>query len=856
MLVLVAYATALAIPAKPMWRTINQPDGTTIRLMLVGDERLHYFITADSVPVLEYNDAFYYADGIGFGMKRLNLLAHEANVRTALEASTAKAASVNRIEALRPYRNQNLFRPTRLLRARVPAASSSSYYTSDRRNITGEHKSIVVLCEFPNRKFLSSHDSTYYWNMVNEEGYTNSHGAIGSVHDYFYDQSAGQLDLTFDVVGPIEMEYDYSHYGGSSSSGDDDNGWEFAYEALMKVDSIYPELNWHDYDWDGDGEVENLYLIYAGYGQATGGPASTLWPAQTNFDDYNSYYPTYYGWPAYNVVFDGVKINTFAYGNELYGRSGSTPMGMGVMTHEFSHCLGYPDLYNTDYSNAADMGSWSILASGSYGGPSGIGWVPSGYTAYEKWAAGWIDFKEFSVQNDTITGLSSTFNGGDAYVIYNDKLRQDSLADALEYFLLENRTKNRWDTYLPAQGLEVLHVNYERSVWENNSVNTPNSYYGGNGHSNLVLVPADNNANGYERGDLYPYNGKDSITPNSQPSLTFYNSQLDGSTVYKKPIVNITWNSADSTVSFIFNPVDTMFTPAPSISASPIAASANSNSSQYFRDSTVVTITAELGNIRYSTDSVNWTEYSEPFIIADDSTIVYAYAYREGKNDSKVSQVLFIKQMKLDAPVISGDSVFVTSTTITITADRGRIKYRSSPRVTSFRNYSRPLTIRASTTVYAFAESTDNAYYSSDTVSMVVRKLEVCQSPQISVNKDSTAIEITSAETNGQIWYSIDSTNFSEYSAPIVINNDSMSVWAYVSAEGKLSSDTVRFDFVRPVIDNINSIIADLSSGNIRIFTIDGKSIVISDGNDTRTLRPGIYVIRDDEGRNHKIVVK
>lgn len=85
------------------------------------------------------------------------------------------------------------------------------------------------------------------------------------------------------------MDYNYSHYGSGMSldTQTGDNGWEFAYEALNKVDSLYPNLNWADYDWDGDGEVENLYLIYAGYGQATGGSSSTLWPAQTNFDDYN-----------------------------------------------------------------------------------------------------------------------------------------------------------------------------------------------------------------------------------------------------------------------------------------------------------------------------------------------------------------------------------------------------------------------------------------------------------------------------------------------------------------------------------------------------------------------------------------
>ena len=849
---------ALAIPAKRFWRTVVQPDGTELKLMLIGDERLHYFITEDTVPVLEYKNAYYYADGIGFGMTRSNTLAHNAGRRTASEAKMARAVSAKRIEQLRPITMQKLFRPTRPLMRH--ADSNSPFYSSDHRSITGQHKSIVILCEFPNKKFAAGHDSTYYWNMVNEEGYTNEEGAIGSIHDYFKDQSHGLLDLTFDVVGPIEMDYNYSHYGSGMSldTQTGDNGWEFAYEALNKVDSLYPNLNWADYDWDGDGEVENLYLIYAGYGQATGGSSSTLWPAQTNFDDYNSY-AVYYGYPQYNVNFDGIKINTFAYGNELYGNSSynSKPQGMGTMTHEFSHCLGFPDLYNTNYSNSTDMGNWSILAAGSYGGPQGIGWVPVGYTAYEKWAAGWIDYKEFGAMNDTIDNMKSTYNGGDAYVIYNDKMLKNANPKKLEYFVLENRTQNRWDTYIPAQGLEVLHVNYDEDLWKNNNVNN-----GSNGHSNLVLVPADNNNSSYsERYDLWPYNKKDSITPNSSPKLNFYNNQLDGTKTLAKKIVQIKWHAADSTVSFIFNPVDTMLTPAPTVEAKPIAATANSGRTRYFADSTVVTLTAPLGFIRYSTDSANWKDYTEPFTIKDDSTRLYTYAWREAHDTSSVVQVLFVKQKRLDPPVISGDSVFVGSTKVTITAERGRVYYAVGNSTTRFRLYSVPITVSSTTTVRAFTRSTENAYLNSDTTVMAFRKMEVCAAPKISVSDDSTSIVITTNTDGGHIWFTTDTTKaFTEYDKPIDITtiDDSITVWAYVSAEGKITSDTVSFTFVAPEKqpDAISAIIAGRLSGRISIYNVSGQPVATTDRIESVSLRPGLYIVRDEKGRTHKVTVK
>lgn len=831
---LLAISTAMAIPAKRVWRTVSQPDGTTLKLMLVGDERLHYFVTDDNVPVMEYNDAYYYADGVGFGMKRSNILAHEASQRTALETATARTSSVKRIEAQRPFTLTKLFAPTHRV------GESSDGFTSDHRLIAGKHKSIVILVNFPERNFQSSHDSTYYWDMVNEVGYTNAQGAIGSIHDYFYDQSAGKLDLTFDVVGPVTTDNSERSYVQDT--------WAFAYEVLNKVHAKYPNLNWADYDWNGDGEVENLYIIYAGYGAATGGSQSTtIWPAQTNFDDYNAY-AQQQGMQTYNVNFDGIKINTFAYGNELYGNSyyNMKPQGMGTMTHEFSHCLGFPDLYITDYSddNRDGMGDWSILASGSYGGPNGIGWVPTGYTAYEKWAAGWIDYKDFATQNDTITGLRSTYNGGDAYVIYNDARPMKS-GDQAEYFLFENRTKNRWDTYLPAQGLEVLHVNYERSVWANNAVNTPKS---GNGNYNMVPVYADDNSNSNtERYDLYPYQSKDSITSNSSPNLAFFYAQNDGTRVFPKSIINIAWNSADSTVSFIYNPVNPEFTPEPTISGD-----------DYFVDSALVTITAPMGNIRYSTDSLTWYDYTEPIYLKGDTVKVYAYAWRADGNDSKVVSKTFIRAIKIENPVITGDTIFTTNTRVTITG-RGQIYYSLSTSNTSrFQRYTRPLRLAESTVVRAFCTTTNKAYANSDTVSVAFRKIEVCAEPTFEANADSTEIIITTNTDSATTYWSADSISFAEYTDPIAVTSDTTTIWAYTARDGYANSPVVKYTLIVPKksVDAINSIIAAIEDGRSRVYTIDGQYVAIDGRRGFASLRPGVYIIVDDNGNTRKIALR
>lgn len=839
-----ASTIVMAIPAQRRWRTVTQPDGTKLRVMLVGDERLHYFITEDQVPVLEKRGAYYYADGIGFGMKASVTMAHDVEQRSAYEAKVASAASVKHIENVRPF-SGGLFRaPNRLRHVDGQAATSSDF-----RPYSGRHKSLVILAQFADKKFRAEHDSAYYDASINQVGYVNEQGAIGSIHDFFTDQSHGMLDLTFDIVGPVTLDYGYAHYGA------DDDYWEFGAEAIQKAADMRPDLNWSDYDWNGDGEVENLYIVYAGYGEATGGSSSTIWPAQTSFDEYNVY-AAISNEPTYDLNFGGMHINTFACGNEMSGGGygyADEPQGIGTMTHEFSHCLGYPDLYDTDnngYTNGNfGMGIWSIMDYGSYGGPNYNAWVPVGYTAYEKWAAGWLDFTELTGENDSVKSLRSTYNGGTAYVIYNDSVRAKNNPDASEYFLFENRTKSRWDSYLPAQGLEVLHVNYVKRIWDDNSVNSAGN---SNRKQNCTIVAADNrygSSSQYSRSDdrfdLFPYNKLDSITPNSTPRLTFYNRQKNKEYDFDKPIAQIRWNAADSTVSFIYNPVDTMMTPAPKI-----------NGKRGFRDSTVVTITAPKGFIKYSTDSTNFTDYTGPLTLKD-STSIWAYAWREGKNNSDTVRADFIKQVQLRAPVISGDTAFTTPTTVvTISAPEGRLRYSTNGRY--FLNYSKPFTINRTTTVYAYATSNDEGHYNSDTVRVVFRKVEHCAIPVIELTADSTGISITSDEPEGQIWFSTDSIHFNEYSGVIALTADSMTVWAYVTAEGKVASDTVSYTFTRSLVtDGIGRIVLfDAYQGDVRVYTLDGRYVGDAGKSKALRLRRGAYIVRDSEGKARKMVVK
>ena len=514
-----------AVPAKREWRTFLQPDGTTIELMLVGDENLHYYITKDNIPVIEEEDSkFCYARNMGFALKSTGVLAHEASLRSLLDK--ANVYSIEDVEHSRLF-------------AKAKSAINKHYSLGLKSNAyLGKRKGLIILANFSDRQFWDYSESdggkatwNRYNDLVNKEGYTNEeYGAIGSVHDYFLDQSYGKFDLSFDVVGPVNLENTVSYYG-TNVNGDDFHAGQMIYHACQLVDSL---VDFNDYDWDGDGMAEEVFVLYAGYGEATGGGAKTVWPHMWSLveaskdDDIPEV-----------VEFDGCQIDVYACSNELYSRNGNTEMGIGVFCHEFSHCFGLPDLYDTGYSNVFGMDMWDLLDAGSYNGPLGLGWVPAGYSSYERNFVGWMDFEE--LEKDTIViDQKPLTEQGSAFVIYNDGNRN-------EYYLLENRTKKGWDAYLPGKGLLAVHVDYDPDIWDKNIVNTVGKE---NSHQRLTVFHASNsNFGGHEP---YPYNGNDSLTDNSVPQALLYNENLDGSFFMHKPITGITINEENDYVSFCF----------------------------------------------------------------------------------------------------------------------------------------------------------------------------------------------------------------------------------------------------------------------------------------------------------------
>lgn len=486
-----------AVPAKRgVWKTLTLADGTEVRAQLVGDEHGHYWLGVDgqSYNQIDGNALYQRVDAQGIQVK-----------------AKQRRQQANASRAKRLVKNS--------------AAKSSTFH--------GTKKGIIILVNFSQTSFKTS--ATYFQRVVNEKKFSDGN-FVGSMCDYFLAQSDGNFELDFDVIGPVTVSQPYSYYGKNDSNGDDKYPATMVIEALTLADD---QVNFANYDWDDDGYVDQVYVVYAGKGEADGGASSTIWPHAWTLSEAKTY-----GDGTGVQTFDGVKIDTYACGPELDGQTGELG-GIGTMCHEFSHCLGYPDFYDIDYSGGQGMFEWDLMDSGSY---NGDGYRPAGYTSYERWVAGWREPVELTTDTEVTEMLPLVDKDSQFYIIYNQGNRN-------EYFLLENRQQQGWDADIPGAGLLIIHVDYDASTWMNNQPNDDPS------HQRMTWVAADNK---YQyttyQGDRYyttegaandpfPYGSVNAFSRYTTPAAMFYNKNSDGSSYMTGSIENITCD-AKGRVSF------------------------------------------------------------------------------------------------------------------------------------------------------------------------------------------------------------------------------------------------------------------------------------------------------------------
>lgn len=527
-----------AAPGKRVTRTVIQPDGTQLTLLLRGDEHLHYYACTDGMPVvLDADSAYRYAMMADGAWRATTLLAHNPDLRSEEERTWVADNRSVMTTSMDSLRKQRMVRANALREQRLPSAQLAA-----RRRLPGNYnnqtykgtfRQLVILVNYSDRNM--KHTAAEFNALYNQQGYDkNCH--IGSVRDYFLDQSYGQLELDFDVAGPYTVSRKMSYYGSNDRNGNDKYAGALVAEAckLAEADGV----DFSQYDWNGDGEMEQVIVIYAGYSEAEGASTTTIWPHQyyLSASDYGT-----------TLTLDGTRVDAYAVFSELSGTSGSRLDGIGTFCHEFSHCLGLPDLYDTGSSGTFGMDAWSVLDYGCYNGPNFYeGSVPCAYTAYERACMDWLTPTTLS-QPCHVNRMAAITDSAQAYVIYNE-------ANPNEFYVLDNHQQTSWDSYANGHGMLITHVDYDAEAWYENVLNNDAD------HLRCTIIPADGASESYYDGDYLqalagdPWpgtSGNTELTNTSSPAATLFNANTDGSYFLNKPITDI--KETDGFISFTFD---------------------------------------------------------------------------------------------------------------------------------------------------------------------------------------------------------------------------------------------------------------------------------------------------------------
>lgn len=443
---------------------------------------------------------------------------------------TATAEGDVRIRSCRPVNHsaKNVQKSTRLRSARR---------TSEVNPYIGDRRQLVILVAFADRSFKDDETTTMeLWDKIFNTKNLTEAPYKGSVHDYFFAQSYSQLNLTFDLQY-VQLSENCEKYRSWDMRYDDpadnDDNSQYLVQDIMEVLKTR-DIDWSLYDWDGDGYVNQLLIVYAGEGMNDGGGKNSIWPHQWWLSEHlKDHQP--------DVYCDPVKVN---YGDKDYlvdsycaiEEIGGSYASFGTICHEYSHCFGFPDFYN---SATRYVGAWDLMDDGNY---NGGGYCPPGYSAHERMLMGWLDITELS-EPTVINDLGSLEEQSQAYLIRNDGY-------ANEYYIVENRQQTGWDQYLPGSGIVIFHIDYDEDVWENGLPNKPS-------HKRYTIIPA-NNITSYSRKDAvewtYPYGENDSLTNLSKPAASLLHENIDGTKFMNKPIWNMEVTGGVASFTFIEEP--------------------------------------------------------------------------------------------------------------------------------------------------------------------------------------------------------------------------------------------------------------------------------------------------------------
>lgn len=496
-------------PARNFATTYTQPDGTTFQARIKGDEWFKLRTTMDGCAITKSSDGWW-RYGIYDTDGKISPSGYKVGKETPEEI---KAASRNI-----PYRalSENADRHRAVIyengRERLEAVRRQMAATKSSSGTT-QNRGLALLVEFSDTRF--TYRKSDFENLLNKKGYNGT----GSAKDYYEDQFGEGYEFIFDVSDIITLQHSAKHYGENDKDGHDIKPWDMIAEACKAADS---KIDFSLYDQDGDGEVDNVYVFYAGKSESENDDQPDLiWPHQ---------YYIYAGSPRIDLTLDGKRIDRYACSAEITGERSLT--GIGSFCHEYGHTFGLIDLYDTNYDEDGETmwsaGAWrvtSLMDGGNYNNNSA---TPPNFNCIER----------------EMLGLSSPvmLEEGSSYTLNPIHLngtyaRLDTDTEG-EYYLFECRSNEGWDKYIGGKGMLVYHIDKnateqdngkEVNKWALNRVNTDPD------HQCADLIEADG------RSDMitdwsdfkksiatifFPQDNATALTPTGTPQLSFWSGAV------------------------------------------------------------------------------------------------------------------------------------------------------------------------------------------------------------------------------------------------------------------------------------------------------------------------------------------
>ncbi len=447
---------------------ILQPDGTTVTLVMHGDEFQSFTTTVDGYTVIKGSDGFYrYAVKKGNVMEASALVARNAEARQ--EAEKAFLNSIQKMErpemseAGKQWKEQvsKMYRSTYESLEHGQRRAITPGAISERINYS-QFKGLVVLVNWSDKAFKMASPQSFYQKLTSEKNYKDDSKSVypyevkGSVRDYFYDNSLGIFDPTFDVVGPVTISLSCEYPWPKDAQGNVRAGWDTRISNILKAVLAEADktVDFNNYDLNNDGVIDMVYVIFAGYGSyVQGNNMKFMWPHANDYSEYVNAYTRardYFNFPSY----DGKKFGRYACSVEIQdyevlASQHAYPDGIGTMCHEFSHVLGLADHYQTQNSEtpAQTPGEYDLMDNG---GDSNQGLSPVGYSAFERYVLGFADNTVTTLEVAGNYSLEPFNTSNKAFIV---KTKKDG-----EVFYVENRQKQGWDESLPKHGLLVWRV--------------------------------------------------------------------------------------------------------------------------------------------------------------------------------------------------------------------------------------------------------------------------------------------------------------------------------------------------------------------------------------------------------------